>query len=390
MGTEQKVLYFSEEFMWLKENSQKSPLTLICAPSGYGKTIALRSIASNFEGKVFRMNLYTSRPQDFFEEFCQTFFKRSSSNTTILELIKKGVPKDTEDMNRFLECIEMVCKEERCLIAIDDYCRVEKQEYTEFLYYIANEFKDKLRIVVSACHLDLTNMEERITKGEIFYISKEDLRLKAKYIQAYFLLNGVEISSEEAVEIYKESEGWFAMLYVMLRNYISTGKLSGFDDRSLIDMIRHNNYLILPKECKRFLNRVFPAKVFTREAGIFLAGGGENAELLLDYTIDKAGFIFFDLGKEVYYLHPLYKKIIHSVFINLAIDEQNAIHKRYETWKKEHFIDESKPDLLKVFNEGSPTELAEKVESLGIENFLDKEQLKQMLKLFQQRERDAE
>jgi LuxR family maltose regulon positive regulatory protein len=390
MGIEQKILYFSEEFTWLKEHSAQVPFTIICAPSGYGKTIALRSITGAFKGKVFRINFYGSRQQDFFEEFCQTILKRNCPITMISDFIQNGVPKTTEEADKFLECLKKVCEDELCFIVIDNYCRVEKPEYTEFLYYIANELKEKLRIVVSACHLDLTNMEERITNGEIFYISKDDLRLKEKDIQPYFLANGVEISPEEANEIYGKNEGWFAMLYVMLRNYYITGKLSGFDDRSLMDMMKHNNYLLLPKECKRFLNRIFPAKIFTREAGIFLAGGGKNAEMLLDYTVDKSGFIFYNPNQSVYHFHPLYKKIIQATFSNLAIDEQNAIYKRYEAWKKEHFIDIAQPDLLKVFNEGSPKELEDKVEYLGIENTLDKEQLKQMLILFQKKESEAE
>lgn len=389
MGTEQKTLYFPEEFTWIKEQSANAPLTVFCAPSGYGKTIALRSMTGECKGKIFRINLYSSRQQDFFEEFCQTVLKRTCSITTISQFIENGLPKTSEAFHAFLECIKKVCNGQPCLIAIDDYCRVETLEYTEFLYAIANELKEELRIVVAACHLDITGMEERIVKGEIFYIGKEDLRLKEKYIPAYFLANGVEISAQEACEIHEESQGWFAMLYVILRNYRMTGGLAGFDDRSLIDMVKHNNYLLLPQECKRFLNRIFLAKNFTREAGIFLAGGGENAEALLEYTIDNAGFIFYDAQTQTYSLHPLYRKIIQVAFSNLAPDEQNAIYKRYEAWKSDHLIDAANPDLLKVFNEGSPKELEDKVESFCIGNRLDKEQLKQMLRIFQQKESAA-
>lgn len=390
MGTEQKMLYFSEEFKWLKERSRQAPLTLICAPSGYGKTITLRSMTGAFKGKVFRINLYRSRPQDFFEEFCQTVLNRICSATVISELIQKGIPKNKGETEYFLECIKKACGKEHCLIVIDDYCRVEKSEYTELLYYIANELNENLRIVVAACHLDLSSIAEEIARGEIFYITKEDLRLKEKDMQPYFLANGKEISPEEASEVYKKSEGWHAILYVMLRHYMMTGTFSGFDDTCLLDMLKHNNYLLLPKECKRFLNRIFPAGIFTREAGIFLAGGGENAELLLDYTIDKSGFILYDADRQVYYLHPLYKRIVQSAFFNLAPDEQQAIYKRYEAWKSEHFIDFAQPDLLTVFNEGSPKELEDKIDSLGIENKLDREQLKQMFVLFQKRETEQE
>ena len=389
MGTEQKMLYFSEEFAWLKERSQEAAFTIICAPSGYGKTIALRSITGAFKGKIFRINLYRSRPQDFYEEFCQTILKRACSISVISDLIQKGLPRNKEDADLFLDCLKDVCDEEPCFIAIDDYCRVEKPEYTEFLYYIANELRDRLQIVLAASHIDLTNLKEELARGEIFYITKDDLRLREKDILPYFLVNGMEISPEEASLVYEESEGWYAMLYVILRNYCITGKLSGYDDRSLLDMMRHN-YLLLPQECKRFLNRIFPARVFTREAGIFLAGGGENAELLFDYTLDKAGFVFYDPEQELYHFHPLYRKMIQIAFSNLAGDEQHAIYKRYEAWKREHFIDSARPDLLTVFNEGSPKELEDKVDSLGIENMLDKEQLKQMLLFFQKKEAEEE
>lgn len=269
MVTEKKMLYFSREFTWLREHSAQAPLTIICAPSGYGKTIALRSMTNPFDGKMFRLNLYRSRQQDFYEEFCRTVLDRTCSATTISELIKNGIPKTTLEAEPIIECLKKVCGEEQCLIAIDDFCRVEKPEYTEFLYYIANELKQKLRIIITASHIDLANMEERVTKGEIFYISKDDLRLKEKDIQPYFFVNDAEISVEEARKIYKQSEGWFAKLYVILRHYRMSGTIEGYDVRSLVDMVKHNNYLLLPGECKRFLNRVFPAKTFTRESGIF-------------------------------------------------------------------------------------------------------------------------
>ena len=390
MGTEQKMLYFSEEFTWLKERSKQAALTFICAPSGYGKTIALRVMTAAFKGKVFRINLYRSRPQDFFEEFCQTVLKRACSATVISKLIQSGIPKNRDEMEYFLGCLEKACGEEGCLIAIDDYCKVETSEYTDFLFHIADRLNENLRIVAAASHLDLENMAERTANGEVLCITKDDLRLKEKDIQLYFLANGKEISSEEAGEIYRESGGWHAMLYLILRHYIMTGKLSGFDDTGLFDMVKHNNYLLLPKECKRFLNRIFPARIFTREAAVFLAGGGENAEMLFDYTLDKSGFIFYDPDQKVYYLHPLYRKIIQSAFSNLAPDEQQAIYKRYEAWKHEHYIDIAQPDLLKVFNEGSPKELEDKVNSLGIEDKLDREQLKQMLIFFQKKEYEKE
>lgn len=315
------VRYYPPRLMERLEYIKSYTLTLIEAPSGFGKTTILEHF---FEAcipqYVFceRYEFMPNRAKDGWIRFCDMLSRLDAVCGE--KLMRLDYP-DEDTLPDIEAALSEFRSTEEAYIWLDDYMNWDIPVPGEFLSALSEHAHGGLHIVVSTQPLSKEKRGGLFRNRNILRLREETFVFQLDDIDSYFRAAGIALTQEELMEAGHLSEGWIMALSIQLQNYITMGSFHQGGMEELMEDVFWEQ--LTPVE-QTFLLRIsiFPRFKLSQAAGVSGLGTEQTERLLTE----RRFFIHYDQGDRCFYMHTLLRRMLKKQFARLSESEQKKIY----------------------------------------------------------------
>jgi LuxR family maltose regulon positive regulatory protein len=356
-----KSFYFSERLKAELAVLLKTPLTIVEAPAGFGKTTAVREF---LDGNGIR-RLWLAVPGSpsgvsedaFWRDFCRALASRPEAADVAASLARLGPPRDCVRFEAARELFRQLRFCEPAVLVVDDFHLLPSPDFGALCEALAGEAQDGAGI--PDFHIALVTRKaypgkiERLRQmGACAVIGMESFTFGVEDVQGYCALRELDIGREWIPVLHENTYGWISCLNIHLAYFRDHGTLllpapgtasrkdkpSVFSETHLppesIRILEEEIYAPLSPEIKDLLFALCPLERFTIHQADFLYGG-DTRELLAE-LIRQNSLVDFDAGSGVgggvYSMHELFRRFPVRLFKALPLERRRAIHRRCGDW----------------------------------------------------------
>jgi LuxR family maltose regulon positive regulatory protein len=311
----QNVTYYSERLKTALQAMLKSPLTVVEAPMGYGKSVAVDGFLRELSVGLVATKARESAPESFWPDFCRALAKEiPHAGDVAASLSKLGLPHDIAQTGAALELFRQVYFPRQTFLVFDD-CHLLPRSFVDFCESLAGCALPNLHLVCITQHSWAGGREFLRARSAPSLIDRHVLALTPAEIRAHFALFAVSISMSVAQELHASTGGWISAVYLGLLWYREHGDLADFPKNVATRMketIRETVYAPLSNEARCLLFALLPLERFTDGQALRLHG--EDASSLLLELTRKNAFVVFDLKSKTYSLHAIFRQFLLDEF----------------------------------------------------------------------------
>jgi len=297
--------YFSDRLKQKLRDMFYAPATVVEAPSGYGKTTAIRDFlkAELSPGiPVYWFTAADEAPAAGFRRLCREIDKIDSWAGERLLKIEFPNAVTTGEACDAIRSIQ--CRHETYLV-IDNFQFLHTSLPSSFFTALLEHGGEGLHIIIVTQMLK-RNMLSAIAGRGFLHITASDLRLDAEEIRRYYSLAGLRITCEDALAVERYTEGWIIAVYLQLCAYPDTGVLYGTS--GILTLMEHLVWDTLTEEQQVFLLRLSPFEMITVQQACALNGFDKLPEYALDAL--ESPFIRHEAYEGRYELHSILSQLL--------------------------------------------------------------------------------
>ena len=322
-----KKLYFPERITVVLGEIFDYPLAAVEAPMGYGKTTAVREYLNKSTAQVLWQMVYDNSLSNFWQAFSNLFSQ--VDNDCGQSLLFLGFPTDSVSLQEALRIITKTKLSGRTVLVIDDYHLLATPAVDRFIEFLALNRIANLHIVLIARFIELQRREELLLKGYLHYITQETFELTPQEITGYYKTCGIALKGCEADELYAVTKGWISALYLLLPEFIATGRC--VPENCTYKLIEQAVYTPLAAEMQEFLLTLCIFDSFTLEQAVHMWGKDNTGELLAE-LIGKNVFVKYDTRNKTYYPHSIFTGFLREVLVRKALHYRHDLYRKAAHW----------------------------------------------------------
>ncbi|MBP3421986.1 MAG: hypothetical protein J6K37_06935 [Lachnospiraceae bacterium] len=313
---EKNEIYISDRLKQALQISLTKTVTVVEAPTGYGKSVAVREFCKGVELPVKWINILDDNPAHAWNSFCRELFRDA---TTVQRFAKWPFPKAGMQRDYFADAMHEVLADDKMIIVLDDYHQIINEQCIDFFDFFAREFRGKLHMLLISQKAAFPDEELLVATGKINRIGVEDLRLSKEDFYKYLSIYDLNAEADELEQLYEKSEGWISMIYVSVLSIIRGGKSDlSADMEHLIDRVAYGT---CSKETQHFLSYLALVQDFTKEQADFFNNGVDSSHMLRE-LLENHTFFVYDSDAQIYHFHTIFKECIYHRFEKLSLSER--------------------------------------------------------------------
>lgn len=333
------ALYFTQRLTNALEVASTRPLTLVEAPMGYGKTVAVREYLHKRMTRTVWTLVLSAGEDVFWRDFCRALAQAFPKNTDVVEsLTRVGYPCDSVLVNVARELLLQLDFGPETVLVIDDIHLLPDSGpgggMVGLCSLLARQDLKNLRLMLISRDTwpgdGGSGREILALKGQLAAIDCETLALNTVEIREYYALCGLRITLKDAASLREITGGWISALYLYLLRYSKDGELAR--PESIDALLEEEIFSPLPETARGLLLALSPQGHFTTEQAEFLLGENGNATAALADLLRKNSFIAYNKASGVYALHSLFRQYLQERFAELPEAQRLAAHSRCADW----------------------------------------------------------
>lgn len=251
------------------------PLTVISAPSGFGKTIAVADWASGLEQVAWLgLNTFDSDPSRLSQGVVNALLTGAERSGSRLDLNR-----DLDDPYRAYQaiCSALEYSDERVHLIVDDAQRAGEDWRKGLIGMLAEQAPDSLRVVlVGTTLLEVTLSRHRITHPGSF-VGAETLSFTGAEVQLLLERETVGLDPET---IFEETRGWPIAVRLMMIGGAKPDRRAQSAASFLGNYVREHVLGTLPPEVADFVLEASVCAELTAELAVAVTGRPDAAMLL--------------------------------------------------------------------------------------------------------------
>lgn len=323
-----KNYYRRKRILQTLQQIWQSPLTIIEAPMGYGKTTAMKMFLQETQDVTILWKMVTNGSvSSFWQGFSRLF--REIDNTSAEKLAKLGVPDNSIFMDEALRIIEDISFSHRTVLVIDDYHLLSAPEVDHFIELLTKMELPNLYIVILSREGFGENTTELALKGFCKVIGKTSFALSQSEIIEYYKFYGIKLDAKQALRLYEYTEGWISAVYLCMLSFLEYGRFE--EEESLQELIEKAVYLRCSAAEKDFVLSVCIYDSFTLKQAEYLYQK-EQVGQLLRQLIDRNAFITYDRMNRKYQMHNIFTGYLRRLFSQQEKSTQKAAFQAAGIW----------------------------------------------------------
>ena len=299
--------YYSEKLQRELKIIPLAAATVVDAPSGYGKTTAIRDYLEYSLPPSTLVCWFTAtdeEPSASFKRLCREVERidRLAGD----RLLKIGLPNASTvgEACDALRCLQ--CKNEACLV-IDNFQFLIDVLPFSFISALLTHGGKGLHLIVITQTLRRDMLAFMQGHG-VAHITEAELSFSAGDIRSYYAKSGVAITPKDAAHVEHNTGGWIAAVYLHLRALRERGML--LDTSGILAMMEHLVWDALSDFQQTFLLRLSPFEMVTIQQACALCGFDtlpDEAQEALENP-----FIRFEPSERRYELHSILSALLHK------------------------------------------------------------------------------
>ncbi|MDR2137694.1 MAG: LuxR C-terminal-related transcriptional regulator [Synergistaceae bacterium] len=300
------------------------PVTIVEAPSGFGKTTAVREYLKNAldaskkpaeekgvsspEFKSVWSIIGEENHRNEWNILCDAMKKADGELGTELE--KLSVPYNDDDVFRMGNILRNAEEKEDTFIVLDNYQFVRDRIPPKYMESLFHSLPPKLHLVFVS---QLVNPVSISLAGNarVNHIKKDCLNFDADDIRSFFKLYNLRITKEQANEINHFTEGWIAAIYLTLLRYAEEGKFSDAEDVS--KLMENTVWNRLSADERQFLLKMSRFDSFDIELARFM-NETEDIDKKILTMLERNGFVYYRSEERRYFVHGLLQDYVRREF----------------------------------------------------------------------------
>lgn len=297
--------YYSSRLRHKLDTLRFSPVSIIEAPAGYGKTTAMRDFVKKGLPRGTPVYWFTAtgeKPAAGFQRLCRQIEQIDSHGG---ERIRKiGLPNaatigEATDALRSIRCMH------ETYLVIDNFQFLNDVMPLAFFTALLEHGGKGLHVIIVTQMLKRSMLAVTASHG-VLHITAADLRLNVEDIRRYYALSGVNVSLEDARGVERCTEGWIIAVYLQLCALRETGTLS--DTTGILALMEHLVWDVLTKSQQTFLMYLSPLKMITIQQACALIGRSTLPEYALKAL--ACPFIRYEPAERRYELHSILTELL--------------------------------------------------------------------------------
>ncbi|MDR1566626.1 MAG: LuxR C-terminal-related transcriptional regulator [Treponema sp.] len=240
----------------LLEQALRNSVVTVTAGEGYGKTHTVYSfLRRRAEAAVWiPLSDRDNSPWRFWENFCNALGRQNQELRKVLT--ETGFPETPGQINSCIAVLwDAVSGSGKHIIVIDDFHLIHAAPIIRFLEHIlAAPSPNQTFILISRIETEINTMP-LLSKGLLSHIGAEELRFSEDEITSYFRIRNIEVSPEEAREIFQDTEGW-ALAISLLAEELKSGAekyTRHLLEKGSFKVMEDTLYASIPESLQRFL-----------------------------------------------------------------------------------------------------------------------------------------
>ena len=310
------------------------PVTVITAPTGYGKTTAMKwwdDYRKRYmpDSVLYRMTVVGDDPIEFWEDFCRMIEKKNPDLFEKMDQI--GYPETARAMLLVAELWEEAKegREEETYFLYDDVHLLASKQIAPLFFFLSEHLPEKVHIILVSRNTVFTKAQCMKLGRKLLRIPREAFQMGAEDILAYSKKCGLPLPPDEAKRLETFSDGWISLIYLLFCSYARHEKWQ-FETADINRLIQEVMIDPLSRRERAFLSICSIMEEFTERQLDFLWEDDDAVELLEKISSENA-FITRTSGGG-YHCHKLLCENTRKIFDEMPKKEQSKIWKRLGDW----------------------------------------------------------
>lgn len=321
-----RAIYTSERLRKKLDWIREFPLTLVEAPSGYGKTTALKQFFNNesfASVPVYWLTFLGESEQASWSGFSKIIAKADPLCGEALEDLG-GL---STDKLRQVESIMggLSCSKETYIV-LDNVNQIKFSEMGSLLEILSGHGGKNLHIV--AVTTQVTGEKYAVAGGnhKIYYLARGDFAFTREDTVSYFKQVGINLDEEQIKSVYDSTDGWIFAIYLQMLAFMQTGNFANGDMGALIENSLWRHMDDKARTCCLALSVVTG---FTMEQALYLTGCSRDE---IEKRLPGNGFLNFDRQTNTFNFHSIFFEFLNQRFKELPQEEKRQIWLRAGRW----------------------------------------------------------
>lgn len=297
--------YYSQKLINKLGKLRDAAITVVEAPSGYGKTTAIRDYLETKLPQSTPVYWFTGAdeaPASAYRRLCrniESIDREAGERLLKIEFPNAATIGEVMDALRAIKCMH------ESYLVIDNF---------QLLHHILPEGFHQALFEHQAKNLHIILITQILRREQLALVMKHgwlhintgDLRLCAEDIQNYYTLAGLSLSLDEAHTIASCTEGWMIAVYLQLRSFRETGSIS--DRVGILSLMENLIWGGLTQEQRTFLLYLSPFEAVTVQQACILSGNSELPEYAMGLL--ESSFIRYEPMQRQYEVHNILSELL--------------------------------------------------------------------------------
>ena len=308
------------------ENIKIYPLTVIAAPSGFGKTTVLEAFFAQkcFESaRVVRHTFFDCDANEYWSKFCSRLAQTDKICAEALANCGTPCGANLSDICEIMSDIE--CDNE--LYIVLDNLSDTADGLDMLLVALASHRAPKMHIVASVCSVgSVGNID---LGGRVHCIDAKSLSFTPDDCRAYFECVGQVLTESELTELVSLTGGWVFAVYLQMLFYAKHARFEKGIPENLIEKAFFDR---LSDEEKKFCILLSLFDSFSAEKAVQVSG--ESTAFVRKML--SGGFVHRDDKCGEYWFHSLIRAYLQTEFAHLSKDERDRMCYAAAQWEDKY------------------------------------------------------
>lgn len=300
------AVYLPEHLMARLDGIREHPLTVIEAPSGFGKTTSLREYLRGCPHS--RSLWYTCLGETSAGSWAGVCDLVENVDPTASRGLR-GLGTPDRDAASDVAAIMAECRCDReTFLVVDNYQLLKSDSPAEIVSAFSLHGGDSLRMVFIT-----QNIPGNATwhASGIFKLNAGDYLFDRESVGRFFRLSGLRPTSAELDAVFEASGGWIASIKLHMMHYRLTGAVA--PDADMDELMKSTLWSRMTNRDRKLLMGVSLFDRFTFEqAGMMIDDSPGEADI--SETLKKNAFVPYDSSEGVFHMHGILQEFIRHRF----------------------------------------------------------------------------
>lgn len=328
----------------LLQRASSSPVTLVSAPAGFGKTSLLTAWLGSGQPVAWVSLDERERQATSFWTYVLRALDRAvpGSGAAALTLLQSGQAPVESVLADVVN--ELSVHSGEVVLVLDDYHLADGVDVAAGMTFLIDHRPPQLRLVISTRADPALPLSRLRARGELLEIRAADLRFTGDEVAAYLNdLHGFGLTATDIASLETRTEGWVAALQlaaISLRDRDDPSAfIAGFagDDRFVVDYLADEVLGRQPDDVRRFL---LDTSILARLTGPLCdtvspprAETDRSGKAMLE-LLDRANLFLVPLdGRRTWYrYHHLFGDVLLSHLLEERPEDVPELHRRAADW----------------------------------------------------------